>query len=236
MKKNHKFLVIILLLSIITIFTFLKTPTELQMKMHSVAVEEKSLALIMHGIFLILFILGLLIKKFKTIFFSSLLIILSGTALVISFIYLVIPNIFVFGTFFILTISAILKKDLHFNVSHIGTLGKIIGYLSIITGFYYLHWVESPILINALLYSPLGIVNCPTLVTFSGLLIFADKKGPRLLEIFVGIITLYFGFFGIMRLNVFVDITLVLSGAYLLVTQASYLDSQIFYKKENITK
>jgi hypothetical protein len=176
------------------------------------------------------------LKKLKTIFFSSLLIILSGTALVISFIYLVIPNIFVFGTFFILTISAILKKDLHFNVSHIGTLGKVIGYLSIITGFYYLHWVESPIWMNALLYSPLGIINCPTLVTFSGLLIFANKQETRLLEIFVGLITLYFGFFGIMRLDVFVDIILVLSGAYLLIRQASYLDSQIFYQKPKITK
>jgi hypothetical protein len=89
---------------------------------------------------------------------------------------------------------------------------------------------------NALLYSPLGIINCPTLVTFSGLLIFANKQETRLLEIFVGLITLYFGFFGIMRLDVFVDIILVLSGAYLLIRQASYLDSQIFYQKPKITK
>jgi hypothetical protein len=126
--------------------------------------------------------------------------------------------------FFILSLEAVIKKKIRFDFANSGVLGKIIGTAAFSAGFYYLHWVHSPIYINALLYSPLGIVNFPTMATFCGFLIFRETSEISFLDLFVGLITLYFGFFGVMRLEAYIDVVLIISGAYLLVRQASFMN------------
>ena len=231
MKNTYKFLILLFFSVVIFFLTFMKAPNELLQSLYTVALQTKHLALIMHGVFFIFLFIGLSVKRTRRFLFSALLIILSGTALFISLKYKIIPNLLMFGIIFVLSLYAIIKKKISFDISETGVLGKITGFISLVAGFYYLHWVQAPIWKNALLYSPLGIINCPTLVTISGLLIFLKKPGSVFLEFFTGFMTLYFGFFGIMRLSVYIDVALVVSGVYILARVASNLDNTMFYKK-----
>lgn len=67
--------------------------------------------------------------------------------------------------------------------------------------------------LNALVYSPLGVLNCPTILAVSGLMCLSSKR-PAILEFTTGLTAVYFGFFGIMRLGAYVDVTLVVCGLY----------------------
>jgi hypothetical protein len=86
-----------------------------------------------------------------------------------------------------------------------------------------MHWVESPIWLNAFLYFPLGVVNCPTMVTVCGFLCLSQTPRSGILEAAAALITLYFGFFGIFRLGAYVDVALILCGLFLIVRLSSYL-------------
>lgn len=97
------------------------------------------------------------------------------------------------------------------------------GILGLVFGFWYLHWVESPVWFNALLYSPLGVVNYPTMVTISGFLCLTRKPLSAMLDAAVAPITVYFGLFGIFRLGAYIDVVLILCGMFLIVRLASDL-------------
>ena len=125
----------------------------------------------------------------------------------------------IFGTILILGIRAWKSKQLQYNLSGNSAADKIVGVIALVFGFYYLHWVDSPILTNALFHSPLGIVNCPTLLALCGLICLADQPDEYLTG-FVGTMTLYFGFFGIMRLDAYIDVLLIVVGMYLLLRMA----------------
>jgi len=230
MKNIAKYLILIFLLILVFFLTFMKSPEELSSNLYKIAFETKQFSVLMHALFLLMFCIGLIFKKIRKVMFISILLVLSASALFISFKTRLIPNIFVFGTIFVLTMISVIKKEIDFDIKEVGGLGKIIGFLSILTGFYYLHWVENPIFINALIFSPLGILNCPTLVAICGILVFVKRPGSRILELFAGIITLYFGFFGIMRLGANIDIILIISSIYILSRRISILDNDKFYK------
>ncbi len=161
-------------------------------------------------------------KKYRNIVFFSFIAFLSLSAAVISIKYMIFPNIIMFATIFVLIIYAYLKKELIFEFEDITSVNKYFGILGLIFGFWYLHWVESPILLNALLYSPLGSVNCPTLLTISAFLCLTAKPRSVMLESVVALFTLYFGFFGIFLLGAYVDIVLVLCALFLIFRLAFY--------------
>jgi hypothetical protein len=87
-------------------------------------------------------------------------------ATVISVKYAIVPNTLIFAMFFGLILHAYLTKNLNFSLKDIAPADLLFGILGLVFGFWYLHWVETPIWLNALLYSPLGAVNCPTAVYF----------------------------------------------------------------------
>ncbi|MCD4741990.1 MAG: hypothetical protein K8R67_05865 [Desulfobacteraceae bacterium] len=230
MKNKYKWSLLSVLLGIVFIFTFLKIPAEITNMLQQVTKDTSFLAAVMHGIYLALLILGLILKKLRNIIFAALLLILSGTASAVSIKYLIPPNIIIFITFFILTIFALINKELDFDFTQLKPINKIIGFVAIVFGFYYLHWVEEPLFLNALIYSPLGIVNCPTMVAFCGFLCLLKKPGSIFLEFFVASVTLYFGFFGIMRLGAYIDIVLIITGMFLIIRMTSRLDYKQFFK------
>jgi hypothetical protein len=115
------------------------------------------------------------------------------------------------------------------GIQNRASINKVIGFIAIVFSFYYLHWVEKPIFLNALIYSPLGIVNCPTMLAFCGLLCFLKKPGSFYLEYFAASVTLYFGFFGIMRLGAYIDIVLVAVAMFLIIRKTSLLPINRFY-------
>jgi hypothetical protein len=197
--------------------------------LNQVTTDMNWLSILIHALYLLFLVFGLVFKKLRTVLFSALLLILSATASVISIIYLIIPNILIFVTFFVLTLIPLVKKELIFDLVELKSINKVIGFIAIVFSFYYLHWVEKPILLNALIYSPLGIVNCPTMLAFCGLLCFLKKPGSFYLEYFAASVTLYFGFFGIMRLGAYIDIVLVAVAMFLIIRKTSLLPINRFY-------
>jgi hypothetical protein len=223
MKNKLKWIVLGLLLLAIFVLTFMKTPEAITSMLETISKEVKSYSALVHILFLVVIGLGLLVKKIRNSLFSLFMAFLSLSATIISVKYLIAPNIIIFGMFFVLIIHAYLTKNLNFDLENITPVNLFFGILGLVFGFWYLHWVESPIWLNALLYSPLGVVNCPTMVTVCGFLCLSQKPRSAILEVAVALITLYFGFFGIFRLGAYVDVALILCALFLTVRLSSYL-------------
>jgi len=222
-KKNGKtgglfsaFLVILVI-----IFTFLRTPQQITEMLVEVTSNLQTYFIIIHIIMILTIITGILLPKFRNLIFFSFVVFLSLSATVISTIFVIIPNIILFGLISILIILAFSQKKLNFTFNDLKIFDIFFGIVGILFGFWYLHWVEDPVWLNALLYSPLGGVNCPTLVAISGFMCFTKKPRLNVLEITLGALTLYFGFFGIFRLQAYIDIVLILCGGYLLLRNTS---------------
>ncbi|WP_319559747.1 hypothetical protein [Marispirochaeta sp.] len=135
MKNKTVFLKLLLPVSAISVFTFLKSPEELTEMLSKTTEETSFLAVIMHFLFLAFFLSGVFSKEARTIFFSSLLLILSGSALALSIMYLIPSNIMIFMVFFILSLEAVIKKKIRFDFANSGVLGKIIGTAAFSAGF-----------------------------------------------------------------------------------------------------
>jgi hypothetical protein len=193
--------------------TFIKTPEEITQMLVNITTQLEIFFLIVHGLFLAVLLIGFFYKKVRNILFFSFIAFLSIAGLVISTIFVVLPNIIMFGIISILIINAFRKKELNFEL--------------LIFGFWYLHWVEDPIWINALFYSPIGGVNCPTMLTILAFLCFTIEPRSNILEVAVGVITLYFGFFGIFLLGAYIDIILIVCGLFLL------MRAYLIHKKSN---
>ena len=223
MSKKIKWTILLVLIVLICSFTLMKSNSDIVLMLEKIANEMRMFAVILHIISFILLLLGVLIKKLRTQFLVSFLLLVSLSAFLVGVKYFVLPNILIFGTFFILTVSVFRKKGLEFHFKTAKLLDKIIGILSLIFAFYYLHWVDAPVYLNSLIYSPLGILNCPTMLAFTGLLCFVNKKETKYLEVFVGSITLYFGFLGMLCLGAHIDVVLIISGAFILMRYATKL-------------
>jgi hypothetical protein len=191
--------------------------------LENISKEVKSYSVFVHILFLGVVALGLLIEKIRNSLFSLFIAFLSLSATIISIKYLIAPNIIIFGMFFVLIIHAYFTKKLNFGLKNIGSVNLFFSIIGLVFGFWYLHWVQAPVWLNAFLYSPLGVVNCPTMVTVCGFLCLSQKPRSDILEAAVALITLYFGFFGIFKLGAYVDVALILCGLFLIVRLSSYL-------------
>ena len=222
-KKNEKIggLISAFLVLLVIIFTFLRTPQQITEMLVEVTSNLQTYFMIIHIIMILTIITGILLPKFRNQIFSSFVLYLSLSATVISTIFVIIPNIILFGLISSLLILALRQKKLNFTFKNLKIFDIIFGIIGILFGFWYLHWVEDPVWLNAILYSPLGGVNCPTLVAISGFICFTKKPRLNVLEITLGAFTLYFGFFGIFRLQAYIDVVLILCGGYLLIRNTS---------------
>ena len=227
MKNYMKWGVLGLLLLAIFGLTFMKTPEDITLMLENISKEVRIFSAFVHIIFLLVIGLGLLVKQIRNRLFSLFMAFLSLSATIVSVKYLIAPNIIIFALFFVLIIHAYLTKSLNFALKNIAPINLFFGILGLVFGFWYLHWVESPVWWNAFLYSPLGAVNCPTMVTLCGFLCLSQKPRSALLEAAVALITLYFGFFGIFRLGAYVDVALIICALFLIMR----LGSQLTYER-----
>ncbi|MBW2038750.1 MAG: hypothetical protein JRI46_04025 [Deltaproteobacteria bacterium] len=223
MKNLIKWIILGLLLLSIFSMTFMRTPQQITSMLMDVSSEVKIFSFIVHLLFLAVIVLGLIFKKIRNILFFIFIAFLSLSVTIISIKYMIVPNIIIFALFFVLTVNSYLKKELKFELKNIAPVNLIFGIIGMVFGFWYLHWVESPVWLNALVYSPLGVVNCPTMVTICGFIALTVKPRSVILEATVALITLYFGFFGIFRLGAYIDVTLILCALFLIVRLGSYL-------------
>jgi len=205
-----------LIFVLVVIMTFMRTPEQITNTLTTISTQLKYYFLAIHiGIFLLL-VTGMVWKRYRNQIFFATILILSLSSTIVSSVYVVIPNILFFGVITVLILISFVSKKLKFDLENAKLIDWIFASIGLIIGFWYLHWVDAPIALNALLYSPLGGVNCPTLVMITAVLILAEKPKPIMLTTFVGALTIYFGFFGMIMLGAYVDIALILCGSYLI--------------------
>ena len=229
MKSKALWIVLGLLFLAVFVLSFMRTPAEITRMLEAVSRETRSYSTFMHLLFLAVIGLGLAAKRMRNTLFSFFIAFLSLSATVIAVMYAIVPNVVIFGTFFALILHAWFSKSLNFDFEHIAPVSVSFGTLGLIFGFWYLHWVESPVWLNALVSSPLGVVNCPTMATICGFCFLSLSRKPRsaMLEATVALMTLYFGFFGIFKLGAYVDVTLILCALFLIVRLGSYVPQRI---------
>jgi len=233
MKNKIKWIILVVILMAIFTTTMMKTPEEITKLLTRVTSELALFSAFVHGIFLAVITVGLIFKKTRNFLFFLFITFLALSATVVSIKYMILPNILIFATILILIINAYLKKELNFELKEIEPVSKYFGIIGLIFGFWYLHWVEMPVWLNALLYSPLGSINCPTLLTICAFLCLTEKPRSVMLEIAAALITLYFGFFGIFRLGAYVDVILIICALFLIVRLSSSLAIKDIFEKES---
>jgi hypothetical protein len=207
----------------------MKSPETITSYLKYVSKDVKSFSVFVHILFLVVIGLGLLFEKIRNTLFSFFIAFISLSAIIISVKYLIIPNIILFTMYFVLIIHAYITKNLNFNLINIASINLLFSFLGLTFGFWYLHWVEDPVWLNALLYSPIGAVNCPTMLTVCGFLCFSHKPRSFALESVVSLTTLYFGFFGLFRLGAYVDAALIVCALFLIVRLSSSLNYELVF-------
>jgi hypothetical protein len=231
MRRRIMWIVLSFKASVISILTFVRTPEEISQMLITAASENKWLAVAVRAVYAAMAATGFAVKRIRNAVFGTLLVVLAGSALAVSIRYAIPPNIMIFAVFAVLTVRAMTAGELRFEITEQALMGKVFGFAAIILGFYYPHWVDEPVFLNALAFSPLGIANCPTISAFCGFLCFLKRPGSPMLEAFVGAMTLYFGFFGVMRLGAAIDLVMIVSGAFLLLRLAAGLDESILVRR-----
>ena len=221
----------LLLVVIFGMTLFIKSPEEIASMLLNITNQLKLFSVIIHIMFLAIMAAGLIYKKFRNVLFFTFIAFLSISATIIGVMYLLLPNIIIFGMFFVLILNAYRNKKLNFDLEKLKPVSIFFGIIGMIGGFWYLHWVENPIWLNALFYSPLGSINCPTMLAVCAFLCLTVKPRSRILENVVGLITLFFGFFGIFRLGAYIDIVLVACSLFLLLRSRSFMAYEDIFKK-----
>lgn len=212
-----KWVILGLLLGVICLLTLSVSPADINIMLSNVVSQVQWYSLLLHIVFLPIIVVGLLVKEKRNQIFSALIAFLALSASVASSLFMILPNIMIFALLFALILNAYRNGELNFEFKHSTKLDLLFGIVGLVFGFWYLHWVADPIWLNALLYSPLGTINCPTLVTICAFLILATPQRSKMLEVSISLITLYFGFFGILLLGAYIDVILIACGLYLLI-------------------
>ncbi|MHA1188401.1 MAG: hypothetical protein ACTSSK_16345 [Candidatus Heimdallarchaeota archaeon] len=220
-KKNWVEIVVLsiigILLAMIISFTFMKTAIDITNMLLEVTSNLKTYFIVTHALFLATLLIGMPFRKIRKYVFFGYVLFLSLSAAVVSIVYAIIPNILIFILFSALIIYSFATRKMNFDLKEVSIVNWILGVSALIIGFGYLHWVDDPIWLNALLYSPLGGVNCPTMIALCGFFLLQSKPRSHLLDFVVGFVTCYFGFFGIFRLGAYVDVALVICGGFLFI-------------------
>ena len=218
-----KWIVLGFLLSVIVALSFMKSPEAIKTMLEGISMDVRFYSVFTHILFLAVIGVGMFSVKGRVLLFPLFLAFLSLSATVVSIRYAIAPNILMFAMIFGLTLFAYFTKNLHFPTKSIAPADLLFGILGLAFGFWYLHWVANPVWLNALLFSPLGAVNCPTRLTICGFLCLSQEPRSALLEVAVGLMTLFFGFFGIFRLGAYIDVVLIICALYLIVRCSSPL-------------
>jgi len=233
MKKSLDYIIPGLVVLAVIMLSMMKSPEKIAEMLSDISGDLTVFSVLTHVLFLIVIATGLLVKKYRNMVFFSFIAFLSLCAAVISTYYMALTNIIAFGTIFVLIIFAWHNRELNFEFDDITPVNKYSGVLALVFGFWYLHWVENPVWFNALLYSPLGSVNCPTLLTITGFLCLTAKPRSVMLDLVVALFTLYFAMYGILFLGAWVDIVLVICALFLLCRVAFHATHNDVFDKKN---
>jgi hypothetical protein len=179
--------------------------------------DFKGLSAVNHLLFILIILGGFFWEKMRKMLFVLFMIHLSVGVFISAFRHNIFPNYIYFPAVVGLIVYAAKTQKIRFDCDALSLQDKIIAGVALLGSFWYLALVESPVWVNALIYSPVGVVNCPTILALCGFLILNSEHGNRshLLEIFVICGALFFGGLGILTMNVYYDIILVSVALYM---------------------
>jgi hypothetical protein len=93
----------------------------------------------------------------------------------------------------------------------------VIGILMIAFALLYPHFLETDSIVKYLYASPVGLIPCPTLSLMIGFALVFNGFGSNALTISLIVYGLFYGFFGVFRLGVTLDIGLIIGTFTLIV-------------------
>jgi hypothetical protein len=106
----------------------------------------------------------------------------------------------------VLAISARLRGS---RVVVAGPWASVPGLIMVVFGWIYPHFLETTSFVPYLYSAPLGLIPCPTLSMVVGLGLILGSFGSRGWTLTVGVVGLFYGLFGAVRLGVSLDWVLV---------------------------
>ena len=93
----------------------------------------------------------------------------------------------------------------------------IVGFIMIIFGWTYPHFLESSNWWSYLYKPPAGLIPCPTLSTTIGFVLLTDGLSSRIWPFLLSLLGIFYGLFGFIRLGVNIDIILFFGALILLI-------------------
>jgi hypothetical protein len=192
--------------------------------LQATANDYSTIAIIWHAVFYILIILLLTIWKPTNRLLGTLLCIPLLSVAAIAWISGNPFNGLSFSIFAILILLSGLsasKEPISFTLFPSG----VIGILMIVFGLVYPHFIEANSIIKYVYASPVGIIPCPTLSVLIGLVLLFKGFGSQPIIIVLIIAGLFYGLVGVIKLNVKLDLFLLIGVIYLLVDYVFLLRS-----------
>ncbi|MFX1337046.1 MAG: hypothetical protein ACFFDK_00400 [Promethearchaeota archaeon] len=208
------------------IFFIYKSSEEIMFSMRVALYFFRPYTVLTHVIFLTILVEGLIFKRVNDELYAGIMAFFAITTAIIGIIFILIPEIIFFTLIFVLTINAYFNKELTWDLKKTGKISRIFAIISFTFGFWYLFWVESPIWVNAIFLSPLGILNSPTLLTICGFLCINNEPRSNKLELVVAIVSLWIGIINIIIFGIYVDIVLLIVALFLIIRFGYYISKQ----------
>jgi len=103
------------------------------------------------------------------------------------------------------------------KVSSAPPWGLAIGFLLVIFGWVYPHFLDTGDWFKYLYAAPTGLIPCPTLSITVGFALLANGISSRVWSLLLALIGLFYGLFGTLRMGVYMDMGLSLGAIVLLV-------------------
>ena len=94
----------------------------------------------------------------------------------------------------------------------------VVGSALIAFGWLYPHFLQSQPVFMYALAAPTGLIPCPTLAVLTGVTVLLQSGLSRSWSIVLGVFSLFYGAFGVLRLGVWLDLGLLAGAVYLLFT------------------
>lgn len=91
------------------------------------------------------------------------------------------------------------------------------GILMVAFGLLYPHFLDHCSLIKYLYASPFGLIPCPTLSVIIGFALIYNSFGSRAIALTLILSGLFYGFFGVLKLAVYLDLFLVFGASSLMI-------------------
>ncbi len=124
------------------------------------------------------------------------------------------------GTVFLLFALLLVIIGLRLSIGKVQgapTWAVIIGFLMVIFGWIYPHFLESGHWIEYLYAAPTGLIPCPTLSISIGFALLASGMSSRVWAVSLAVLGLFYGLFGAFRLGVLMDTGLIVGALAFLV-------------------